>query len=203
MIHQRILSWIMNKVVKTFQVAIFASVAFLVTGKQVVSTFDVVLLLFLVDFVTLTIATDNVQWSPHPDNWHIGRLMATSIGLGLVSLPESLAMLWLGIRWLGLGEDTALLQAYAFGLLFYSGMFNLVVVRERGPFWSSRPSRTMLLTVLADMAVVATLLLVGVPGVHGLPPAAVAALVGCTAICFLGINDVVKRLLLRWSGVTS
>jgi len=202
MIHQRILSWIMNKVVKTFQVAIFASVAFLVTGKQVVSTFDVVLLLFLVDFVTLTIATDNVQWSPHPDNWHIGRLMATSIGLGLVSLPESLAILWLGTRWLGLGEDTALLQAYAFGLLFYSGMFNLFVVRERGPFWSSRPSRTMLLTVLADMFVVAVLLLAGIPGVRRLPPAAVGTLVGCGAVCFLGINDIVKRLLLRWSGVT-
>ena len=116
--------------------------------------------------------------------------------------PESLAMLWLGTRWLGLGEDTALLQAYAFGLLFYSGMFNLFVVRERGPFWSSRPSRTMLLTVLADMLVVAVLLLAGIPGVRRLPPAAVGTLVGCSAICFLGINDVVKRLLLRWSGVT-
>ncbi len=202
MIHQRILTWIMNKVVKTFQVAIFTSVAFLITGLQVVSTFDVVLLLFLVDFMTLTIATDNVTWSPQPDNWRIGRFMASSIGLGVCSLPASLGILALGMGPLYLGRDLALLQSYSFGLLFYSGMFTILIVRERGPFWRSRPSRTMLRTVLTDMAVVAVLLMVGLPGLHRLPVHVVAILIGACAVCFLGINDVFKRLLLRWTGVT-
>jgi H+-transporting ATPase len=202
MIHQRILSWIMNKVVKTFQVAIFTSVAFLITGLQVVSTFDVVLLLFLVDFVTLTIATDNVTWSPQPDNWRIGRFMASSIGLGIFSLPASLGILALGMGPLHLGRDLALLQSYSFGLLFYSGMFTVLIVRERGPFWRSRPSRTMLWTILTDMVVVAVLLIVGLPGLHRLPLFVVAILIGACAVCFLGINDIFKRLLLRWTGVT-
>lgn len=202
MIHQRILTWIMNKVVKTFQVAIFTSVAFLITGLQVVSTFDVVLLLFLVDFVTLTIATDNVRWSQQPNNWRIGRFMASSIGIGLCSLPESLAILALGMGPLHLGRDLALLQTYAFGLLFYSGMFTVFIVRERGPFWRSRPSGTMLRTILTDMAVVAILLMVGLPGLQRLSPAIVAALIGSCAVCFLGLNDLFKQLLLRLTGVT-
>jgi H+-transporting ATPase len=202
MIHQRILTWILNKVVKTFQVAIFASVAFLITGLQVVSTFDVVLLLFLVDFVTLTLATDNVTWSPRPENWRIGRFMASSIGLGIFSLPASLGILALGMGPLHLGRDLALLQSYSFGLLFYSGMFTVLIVRERGPFWRSRPSRTMLGTILTDMAVVAVLLIAGLPGLHRLPVYVVAILIGACAVCFLGLNDVFKRLLLRWTGVT-
>lgn len=46
MIYQRILTWIFNKIVKTFQVILFVIVAFLLTGLFVVGAFQVVLLLF-------------------------------------------------------------------------------------------------------------------------------------------------------------
>jgi H+-transporting ATPase len=128
--------------------------------------------------------------------------MASSIGLGIFSLPASLGILALGMGPLHLGRDLALLQSYSFGLLFYSGMFTVLVVRERGPFWRSRPSRTMLGTILTDMAVVAVLLMVGLPGLHRLSPSVVGILIAACAVCFLGINDIFKRLLLRWTGVT-
>ena len=63
MMHQRMLTWIFNKVVKTFQIVVFVVVAFLLTDQFIVSVFDVVLLLFVIDFVTLSISTDNVRGS--------------------------------------------------------------------------------------------------------------------------------------------
>ena len=71
MIYQRILTWIFNKIVKTFQVVLFVIVAFLLTGLFVVGAFQVVLLLFLVDFVTISLSTDNVRPSAKPETWNI------------------------------------------------------------------------------------------------------------------------------------
>ena len=71
MIYQRILTWIFNKIVKTFQVVMFVIIAFLLTGLFVVGAFQVVLLLFLVDFVTISLSTDNVS---HPRNRKHGTL---------------------------------------------------------------------------------------------------------------------------------
>jgi H+-transporting ATPase len=203
MIHQRILTWIMNKVVKTFQVVVFTSVAFLITGLHVVSTFEVVLLLFLVDFVTLSIATDTVRWSPHSDSWKISGFMWVSVGLGIASVAEALGILLLGMGPLGLARNTELLQTYTFGLLFYSNMFTLLIVRERGPFWRSRPSRALLSTVLADMGLVMLLLTLGVPGLTRLTISVAATLVAVCAAAFLLINDLLKRVLLHWAGLAT
>ena len=75
MIYQRILTWIFNKIVKTFQVILFVIVAFLLTGLFVVGAFQVVLLLFLVDFVTISLSTDNVTPSEKPETWNIRPLV--------------------------------------------------------------------------------------------------------------------------------
>ena len=75
MIYQRILTWIFNKIVKTFQVVFFVILAFLFTGLFVVDAFQVVLLLFLVDFVTISLATDNVRPSEKPETWNITPLL--------------------------------------------------------------------------------------------------------------------------------
>ena len=87
MMHQRILTWIFNKVVKTFQIVVFVVVAFLLTGQFIVSVFDVVLLLFVIDFVTLSISTDNVRGSLKPDTWDISGLVTSSLVLGCTRCP--------------------------------------------------------------------------------------------------------------------
>ena len=84
MTHQRMLTWIFNKVIKTFQIVVFVVVAFLLTGRFIISVFDVVLLLFVVDFVTLSLSTDNVRGSPKPDSWEISDLVRSSLILGVL-----------------------------------------------------------------------------------------------------------------------
>jgi len=101
MICQRVLTWVFNKMAKTFQIVLFVVLAFLLTRNFVVTTFDVVLLLFLIDFVTLAIATDNARWSPHPDAWNIKDIVKSSLILGLLVVAESLFLLFWGMHYGG------------------------------------------------------------------------------------------------------
>ena len=52
-IYQRILTWIINKISRTILKAAFVAIAFVVTGKFVVSAFAMLLLVFLTDFAKI------------------------------------------------------------------------------------------------------------------------------------------------------
>jgi H+-transporting ATPase len=60
-IHQRIITWILGRTIKTYQVAFFIVIAFILTGLQVANDFDIIIMLFLTDFVGMSISTDNVS----------------------------------------------------------------------------------------------------------------------------------------------
>ena len=60
-IYQRILTWIINKISRTILKAAFVAIAFLVTGKFVVSAFAMLLLVFMTDFAKISLATDHVR----------------------------------------------------------------------------------------------------------------------------------------------
>jgi len=46
------------------------------------------LLLFLTDFVTLSISSDNVRYSEHPDSWNITGLVKVALSLGILVIAE-------------------------------------------------------------------------------------------------------------------
>jgi H+-transporting ATPase len=197
MMHQRILTWIFNKVVKTFQIVVFVVVAFLLTGQFIVSVFGVVLLLFVIDFVTLSISTDNVRGSKQPDTWDVSGLVRSSLVIGILVVIESLAILAVGLGPLGLSGNPAAIQAYSFAILFYFGLLTVFVVRERGHFWESFPSRSLFLITLADMGVVAVLLTTGIPGLAAIPLVDTAVVIAMSIFFSFAINDMIKYAVLR------
>lgn len=196
-IYQRILTWIFNKVVKTFQIVVFVVVAFLLTGRFIVSAFDVVLLLFVIDFVTLSISTDNARWSKTPDTWNITGLVKSSIILGILVVLESLAILYIGLGPLGISKDYELLKTFSFSILFYFGMMTVFVVRERGHFWNSFPSKSLFYITLIDMIVVALLVTFGFPGLKPMPITDTLVVIGMSAFFSFVVNDFAKYFLLR------
>ncbi len=92
-IHQRMLTWTLNKIVKTVQVAVFLTVGFFLTKTPLVTPLQIVLLLFANDFVTMSLAVDRVRPSPRPDRWRTGALTALGVGLalarGVLHLPPA------------------------------------------------------------------------------------------------------------------
>jgi len=195
MIHERILTWIFNKVVKTLETQVFVIVAFFLTGKFVVSAFDMVLLLLMTDFITLTISTDNTRWSRKPDVWHVTSVVRTALIIGIVVTIESLILLYIGMGPFGLAGDA--LSTYAFAILFYFGTIKIFVVRERGHFWQSFPSRTLLLTILADMILAGVLVTRGLPFLTPIPLSATLTIVALCLFFALVVDDPIKYWLLQ------
>ena len=70
-IYQRVLTWIIHKICSTILKSTFVAIAFVVTGQFVISAFAMLLQVFVLDFATIALATDNVRPSRKPETWAI------------------------------------------------------------------------------------------------------------------------------------
>ena len=142
-IYQRILTWIINKISRTILKAAFVAIAFVVTGKFVVSAFAMLLLVFMTDFAKIALATDHVRPSRKPETWNIGGFITVSAVLGVAMVAEALLLLWIGWSHFGLATNDNALYTFSFLLLLYLAVFSLVSARERRWFWATMPSKTL------------------------------------------------------------
>jgi H+-transporting ATPase len=94
-IYQRILTWVINKISRTILKAAFVAIAFVVTGKFVVSAFAMLLLTFMTDFAKIALSGDRVQPSQTPETWNIRGYVEVSVALGCAMLMEALVLLWI------------------------------------------------------------------------------------------------------------
>ncbi len=198
-IYQRILTWVINKISRTILKAAFVAVAFVVTGKFVVSAFGMLLLVFMTDFAKIALATDHVRPSKRPETWNIAGLIGVSAVLGLAMVTESLGLLWIGWTRFGLATNEAALCTFSFLNLLYFAVFSIVSARERLWFWSSMPSSTLVAALTADALVGTALTFVGLPGLQPLPFAQIASVFVFALVACLGANDALKVALIRRS----
>ncbi|MDX9821230.1 MAG: plasma-membrane proton-efflux P-type ATPase [Syntrophales bacterium] len=139
-IYQRILTWIINKISRTILKAAFVAVAFVATGKFVISAFAMLLLVFMTDFAKIALATDRVRPSRKPETWSIGGFITVSVVLGVAMVAESLLLLWIGWMHFGLATNDDALYTFSFLTLLYFAVFSIVSARERRWFWSTMPA---------------------------------------------------------------
>jgi H+-transporting ATPase len=192
-VYQRMLTYTLNKIVKTFQIALFLGLGLLVTRQFVTTPRLVLLLLFANDFVTMSIAADNVTYSPHPDRWHVPALSLTALGVALPWLGFSFATFYLGRDVLDLG--LARTQTLVFVMLVATGQATVYLVRERHHLWHSRPSMWMLAATAADLVVVTILASAGIL-MAAIPITSILVLLGAVAAATVTL-DVVKVPLLH------
>ena len=159
-IYQRMLTYTLNKIIKTIEIGIFLSVGVILTGTFVVTPLLVVLLLFTNDFVTMSIATDRVSFSPRPDRWDIRTLMFTAGTLAALILMLSFTVFFAGRDILHL--TIRQLQTLVFLLLVFTGQGNVYLVRERNRFWHSMPSRWLILSSATDVVAVSLMATSGI-----------------------------------------
>ncbi|MGC1578857.1 MAG: HAD-IC family P-type ATPase, partial [Beijerinckiaceae bacterium] len=197
-IYQRILTWIINKISRTILKAAFVAIAFVVTGKFVVSAFAMLLLVFLTDFAKISLATDNVRPSKKPETWNIGGFIAVSVVLGIVMIAETLFLLWMGWSKFGLATDNDALHTFSFLMLLYFAVFSVVSARERRWFWSTLPSKTFMLALSADAIAGTILTFAGLPGLVPLPWWETLAVFAYALVSCLVLNDAVKVVMIKW-----
>jgi H+-transporting ATPase len=191
-IYQRVLTWIVNKVSRTILKAGFVVIAFLVTGKFVISALGMILLVFMTDFVKIALSTDNVRPSQKPETWNIGPLVMLAVLLGLVMLIEALGLLAIGWQRFDLSSEPGQLQTFTFQTLLFFALFSIVSIRERRAFWASRPSTVLAAALLADAFLGILIGIYGLAELRPLPVLQTALIVGYALVCSLGVNDFIK-----------
>lgn len=196
-IYQRILTWVINKISRTILKAAVVAIAFVVTGKFIVSAFAMLLLVFLTDFAKISLATDNVRASQSPETWNIGGFIAVSVVLGVVMVAETLLLLWVGWAYFGLATNDSALQTFSFLMLLYFGVFSVISVRERRAFWATQPSKTFMLAISADAVAGTALTFVGLPGLVPLPWIQTIVIFGYAIVACLVVNDAIKVVIIR------
>jgi H+-transporting ATPase len=188
------LTYTLNKIIKTFEIALLLSLGLLLTGTFVTTPALIVLLLFTNDFVTMAIATDRAACARTPERWHIRAVVGTALTLAVFVLGLSFGVFLWGRDWLRL--PLAQLQTLIFLLLVFSGQGMVYLVRERRHFWSSRPSGWLLLSSLLDLLLVSLLASQGIL-MASLPAAIIAQALGLVAVYLLAL-DFLKIWVMRF-----
>ncbi|MHB8455827.1 MAG: plasma-membrane proton-efflux P-type ATPase [Acidiferrobacterales bacterium] len=195
-IYQRMLTYTLNKIIKTIEIAVFLSIGVMVTGTFIITPLLIVLLLFTNDFVTMSIATDQVSFSRVPDRWRIKTLMLTGGAMASLILVLSFAVFFAARD--GLHLPLPELQTLIFLMLVFSGQGTVYLVRERRHFWRSRPGRWLLLSSAADIVIVSILATRGIL-MAAISPVLILGLF-VLVLSYLALVDILKIRIFRLLG---
>lgn len=184
-IYQRMLTWVINKVTKTIQFVGLLVLGFFWLHDLVLSLLGMALLVFANDFVTMSLATDNVKSTSNPNKWNVKNITLSSAIMGIFFIIEG----WLAIL---IGKDyfhltTAPLLSFILLMFIFTSQFRVYIVRERRHFWDSRPSRTLLISSIAAMVVFVLLSIFGI-AIAKLTVYQVLFVLGFSALFTLGIE---------------
>jgi H+-transporting ATPase len=192
-IFQRMNSYAIYRITETLRVLLFMTLAIVVFKFYPLTAIMIVMLALLNDGAILSIAYDNVIYRNKPEAWDMRTVLGISTVLGIVGVISAFGLFYLGERVFHL--DRAHIQTLMYLKLSVAGHLTIFLTRTRGPFWSIRPARILLLAVVGTQALAT---LIAVYGLFMTPLGWSWALFvwGYALVWFL-VNDRVK-LLAYW-----
>jgi H+-transporting ATPase len=192
-IFQRMTSYAIYRIAETIRVLLFMTLSILVFNFYPVTAVMIVLLALLNDGAILSIAYDRVHYSNKPEAWNMREVLSIATALGIAGVLASFGLFYIGERIYHLDRTT--IQTLIYLKLSVAGHLTIFLTRTRGPFWSSRPAKVLLLAVVGTQ-IVATLI-----AVYGWFMPAIgwgwAAAVWGYAIAWWLVNDRVKLAAYR------
>ncbi len=144
-IFQRMNSYAIYRIAETLRVLLFMTFSILVFNFYPVTAVMIVMLALLNDGAILSIAYDNVHYSNSPERWNMPIVMGVATALGFIGVVSAFGLFYLGERVFEL--DRAQIQTLMYLKLSVAGHLTIFLTRTRGPFWSIRPARILLLAV--------------------------------------------------------
>jgi H+-transporting ATPase len=196
-IHARLTTWVLIRLAKTFQTVGFAVLMYLITGTWIVTSLNLLELLFLVDFVSMALSTDNAAVTPEPCTWPILRILRNGVIIGLFNLGSAVGT-WYALRAIW-NLDAHQMNTYSFAIMFFMGIFTIFALRVRGFFWTLCPSLVLVLVCLADFIFVAITTMVGVPQIDlkQIPVGCFFFIAGCGLLTQVVLTNFLAVLLWR------
>jgi H+-transporting ATPase len=191
---QRMNSYAIYRVAETLRVLLFMTLAILVFNFYPLTAVMIVMLALLNDGAILSIAYDNVIYKKQPEAWNMGLVLRIASVLGIIGPVAAFGLFYLADRVWHVGHPQ--IQTLMYLMLSVAGHLTIFITRTRGPFWSIRPARILLLAVFGTQAF-ATLM--AVYGLHIMTPIGWgwAAAVWGYALVWALLTDPIKVLAYR------
>ncbi len=145
-IFQRMNSYAIYRIAETLRVLLFVTAVILFFNFFPVTAMQIVLLALLNDGAILSIAYDKVHYRNQPEAWNMRTVLGMATVLGVIGPATAFGLFYLGDK--GFHLDHAQLQTLMYLKLSVAGHLTIFVTRTRGPFWSIRPARVLLLAVI-------------------------------------------------------
>jgi H+-transporting ATPase len=159
-IFQRMNSYAIYRIAETLRVLLFVSAVILIYNFFPVTAIQIVMLALLNDGAILSIAYDKVRYREQPEAWNMRLVLGIATVLGIVGPIAAFGMFYLGDKVFHL--DHAHLQTLMYLMLSVAGHLTIFLARTRGPFWSIRPARILLLAVLGTQALATLIAVYGI-----------------------------------------
>jgi H+-transporting ATPase len=156
-IFQRMNSYAMYRIAETLRVLLFMTAAIVVFNFYPLTAIMIVMLALLNDGAILSIAYDNVIYKNQPEAWNMRTVLGIATVLGLVGPCAAFGLFYLADRVFHI--DRPQIQTMMYLMLSVAGHLTIFQTRTRGPWWSIRPARILLLAVVGTQTV-ATLICV-------------------------------------------
>jgi H+-transporting ATPase len=143
------------------------------------------LLVFANDFVTMSLATDNVKYTSNPNKWDVKNITLASAVIGIFFIIEGWLTILIGRNYFHLSGDPLL--SFTLLMLIFTSQFRVYIVRERKHFWDSRPGKSLLISTTAAIVIFALLGIFGII-IAQLTLYEVLFILGFSALFALGID---------------
>jgi H+-transporting ATPase len=191
---QRMNSYAIYRVAETLRVLIFMALAILIFNFYPLTAVMIVMLALLNDGAILAIAYDNVIYKKRPEVWNMGLVLKIASIIGLIGPVADIVLFFVADRVLHIGHPQ--IQTLMYLKLSVAGHLTILITRTRGPFWSIRPARVLLLAIIGTQAL-ATLM--AVYGLHIMTPISWewAGLIWVYCLVWALVTDPIKVLAYR------
>ena len=150
-VYQRMLTWVLNKITKTIQFIGILTIGFFWLHNVVISLLGMSLLILTNDFVTMSLATDNVKHTNNPNKWNVKNVTYASLVLGSLLVAEGIIAILIGLDYFHFGSTSDQLQTFVLLMLIFTSQFRVYLVREREHFWSSRPGKALVVATIVTI----------------------------------------------------
>jgi H+-transporting ATPase len=150
-IYERMLTWVINRVTKSISIFTMLIATFIWFDDIIFPLLAIVILMVPADFVTMSLATDNVRTTANPNKWNLKNITFASLVIGVPLLAGGIGAILIGDYYFHL--EWKELCTFAVLMVAYTGMLSVFILRERDHFWSSRPGRALVITTTAAIIV--------------------------------------------------
>lgn len=192
---QRILTYTLNSVIKKIVQVLLLAIGLILTGHAILTPMLMVIVMITGDFLAMSLTTDRVRPSTMPNAWNVGRITGVAVLLGLCFLAFCVGIVAFGKFEVRLGIEA--LRTLSVVAIVYGSQATIYALRARRHMWGLRPTVWLVLSTIADVAIITVLASRGI----AMAPLSLPIL-GCefaAALLFGLILDVVKiPILLRF-----